>query len=150
MRLTVIVNIQFIQFEYLLFFFFFFYLFCVGRHGYELIGKQWQILNHQSLQSDLSKSPDAQHDKDEIEKDTSSTYALPSDEQPTDVLNTTVYKLYGYRYNTFRFVLFHIVSIGLCGLPYLLINWFPAFVNLKYCKSELKTCDFVIGKLCTT
>lgn len=114
-----------------------------GRHGYQPIGKNWQVLNHQSLQSDLVSDKNAV-EKDEIVASTASAGA--SDEQQADVLNSTVYKIYGYRYSAFRFVLFHIVSIGLCGLPYLLINWFPAFVNLKYCKSDLKTCDFVISK----
>lgn len=87
------------------------------------------------------------YDENAFENDASTTTGVAAiDEQQTGALNSTVYKIYGYRYSTFRFILFHIVSIGLCGLPYLLINWFPAFINLKYCKSNLNTCDFVISK----
>ncbi|XP_072940541.1 polyamine-transporting ATPase 13A3-like isoform X2 [Epargyreus clarus] len=49
-----------------------------------------------------------------------------------------VIKIHGYNYSKLRAAIFHIVCIGLCGLPYFVLAYYPKFTKLKYNKSSLR------------
>lgn len=121
---------------------FYFFYYVLGRSGYDELSDHWQFLNHQTFQNDSNGN-------DVEPKYGSSSSRININEnvnRSTNSLNSTVYKVFGYKYSFRRSCFFNMFAFLLLGIPYLIINWFPGFVILKHKKCSLKFCDFVIGK----
>ncbi|KAG6448590.1 probable cation-transporting ATPase 13A3 [Manduca sexta] len=50
-----------------------------------------------------------------------------------------VIKIYGFLFSKLRAVVFHIVCVLLCGIPYFAISYYPTWHRFKYKKCSLKT-----------
>lgn len=126
----------------------------LGRSGYTPITKHSQILDHKGPESDTTGYTSFDHGKDSSNwphthsaSNEDITVSTSATNNQTGNLISTIYTISGYRYSAIRSFLFHVISILLIGIPYLLISWFPSLINLKYLKSELRFSDFVLGKL---
>lgn len=56
------------------------------------------------------------------------------------------YDIYGYRRSSCRLVYYHLFSILLGGLPYIILNLYPKYSVLKFEKCPLQIADLVLGK----
>ncbi|CAH0627196.1 unnamed protein product [Chrysodeixis includens] len=55
-------------------------------------------------------------------------------------------KIYGYKYSKWRAILFHSACILLCGIPYFVLAYYPAYNRLKYVSCSLK----LANQICVT
>lgn len=123
------------------------FFFVVGRSAYIPLRKHWQILNHQTEQNDNCKvSYRSSNDRESCSTSSSQSLYDKQNESITSAQNSVVYIIYGFKHSTIRKYLFHILSILLIGIPYLLIKWFKAALYIKYRKCDLSECDVVFGK----
>lgn len=131
----------------------------VGRREYTLITKHWQVLDHQGDQNGINSNL-SRFDTCDKEASTSSNKSsadeLSNDDQikstatatntTTSEPNPVVYTIYGFQYSPARNLFFHILSLLLLGIPYLLIKWSHFAYQLKHRKCDLAKCDIVYSK----
>lgn len=128
-----------------------------GNCGYTSISKHSQILEHNEQEYAGSLSPTADQDElrhtigeREIQGTPISGPPSPNHSISANIQNNNIspiiYTIYGYRRSTVRNALFNVCAIALLGIPYLIVNWFPTFIYLRYVKCDLKDCDLIFGE----
>lgn len=56
------------------------------------------------------------------------------------------YNIYGYKQSSCRLICYHLFSILLGGLPYLLFSLYPKYSVVKFEKCPLQIADLILGK----
>lgn len=142
--------------QFLKFLLFVYSLICVGhaRAGYTPITKQYQVLNHHTDYDNDDDNQNAGIDAHVTgvrtssfasSSSSSSTYR-PTAEYIANAPNTVTYTIYGYQHSKLRTFFYHVISILLLAIPYLIAHISTSFlVWLKWKKSNLDVCDYVLG-----
>lgn len=63
-----------------------------------------------------------------------------------NVVDEEIFKIYGFKYSKWNSIIFHIICIVLCGLPYVAMAYYPSYNRFKYLKCSLKMAELICGK----
>lgn len=67
-------------------------------------------------------------------------------ELPNPNGHDSCFQLYGYKRNIKRSILFHLISILFCFIPYVIIFWLPRHYVIKYKGCALNVAQYAFGK----
>lgn len=56
------------------------------------------------------------------------------------------FKIYGYKYNSGRLFIYHVFSILLLGIPYLIVSLYPKYGVIKFKRCGLQTAEFILSE----